>query len=343
MFPVDLKSDTVTKPSEEMRKAMYTAEVGDDVYGEDPTVHRLEETAAALTGMEAALFLPSGTMGNLVAVLTHCGRGDGAIIGAGCHILNYEGGGLAALGSVVPLAADDSSGLISPEEVRRHCLPPNVHHTPAKLLCLENTHNRRGGLALSPEAVRASAEEARRLGLSVHIDGARIFNAATAWNCSVKKYAESADSLQFCISKGLGAPVGSLLCASRSFIDAARHWRKRLGGGLRQSGILAAAGVYALEHNIDRLREDHENAELLANLLSEGRVINVEHNEKPTNMVYCGVPEGTCADLHLRCAARGVLFNGVSENRFRLVTHLDVSREQVTRAAAIILEEAAAS
>lgn len=343
MFPVDLKSDTVTKPSEEMRKAMYAAEVGDDVYGEDPTVNRLEETAAALTGMEAALFLPSGTMGNLVAVLTHCGRGDGAVLGADCHILNYEGGGLAALGSVVPLVADDSSGLISPEEVRRHCRPSNVHFAPARLLCLENTHNRRGGLALSPEAVRASAEEAHSLGLSVHIDGARIFNASTAWNCSVKKYAESVDSLQFCISKGLGAPVGSLLCASGSFIDAARHWRKRLGGGLRQSGILAAAGIYALEHNIDRLREDHENAELLAHLLSEGRVIDVEHNEKPTNMVYCGVPEGTCVDLHLRCAARGVLFNGVSENRFRLVTHLDVSREQVTQAAAIILEEAAAS
>ena len=161
-----------------MRQAMFEAEVGDDVYGEDPTVNRLEETAAALTGMEAALFLPSGTMGNLVAVLTHCGRGDGAILGADCHILNYEGGGLAALGSIVPLVADDSSGVISPEEVRTHCRPSNGHFAPARLLCLENTHNRRGGLALSPEAVRSSAQEAHRLGLSVHIDGARIFNAS---------------------------------------------------------------------------------------------------------------------------------------------------------------------
>ncbi len=343
MFPVDLKSDTVTKPSEEMRKAMYAAEVGDDVYGEDPTVNRLEETAAGLTGMEAALLLPSGTMGNLVAVLTHCGRGDGAILGADSHILNYEGGGLAALGSVVPLVADDCSGCIHPEEVRRHCRPSNVHFAPARLLCLENTHNRRGGLALSPETIRSSAEEAHLRGLSVHIDGARIFNASAAWNCSVKEYASSVDSLQFCISKGLGAPVGSLLCGARSFIDAARHWRKRLGGGLRQAGILAAAGLFALEWNIDRLREDHENAELLGRLLSGGGVIQVEHNEKPTNMVYCKVPEGACADLHTRCAARGVLFNGVSDNRFRLVTHLDVSREQIVRAAEIILEEAAAS
>ncbi len=326
-----------------MRKIMAAAEVGDDVYGEDPTVNRMEEKAAHLTGMESALLLPSGTMGNLVAVLTHCGRGDGAIVGMDSHVLNYEGGGLAALGSIVPLVADDSSGLISPEEVRRHCRPSNVHFAPARLLCLENTHNRRGGLALSPIQIRSSAEAAHDAGLTVHMDGARIFNATTAWNCSVTDFTSSLDSLQFCISKGLGAPVGSILCGSRDFIDRARHWRKRLGGGLRQAGILAAAGLYALEHNIERLREDHENAELLATLLSRSDVIEVERNEKPTNMVYCRMPEGRGKDLHLRCADRGVFFNAVADGRFRLVTHLDVSRDQVARATEIILEEASAS
>lgn len=343
MFPVDLKSDTVTKPSPEMRRAMYEAEVGDDVYGEDPTVVRLEEAAAGILGMEAALFMPSGTMGNLAAVLTHCGRGDALILGAGSHMQNFEGGGVAALGSAVPLLADDSSGCIPPEEVRAHCRPSNVHFAPARLLCLENTHNRMGGLASSPERIRASADEARRHGLAVHIDGARIFNAATAWGCRAADFASSVDSVQFCLSKGLGAPVGSVLCGRRDFIDTARHWRKRLGGGMRQAGVLAAAGLYALEHNIGRLEEDHENAALLADLLSAGDVIMVERNDKPTNMVYCTVPDGVGEDLHVRCAARGVLFNAVADGRFRLVTHLDVSTEQVKAAAAVILEEAAAS
>ncbi|MFA7621527.1 MAG: low-specificity L-threonine aldolase [Aminobacteriaceae bacterium] len=341
MFPVDLKSDTVTKPSQEMRRAMANAEVGDDVYGEDPTVNRLEERAAEVVGMEAALFLPSGTMGNLVAVLSHCGRGDAAILGAGCHMQNYEAGGLAALGSVVPLLADDSSGCIPPEEVRAHCRPSNIHFAPARLLCLENTHNRMGGKAISVERIRSSAEEARRHGLSVHMDGARVLNAATAWSCKASDFASCVDSIQFCLSKGLGAPVGSMLCGKKSFIDEARRWRKCLGGGLRQSGILAAAGLYALEHNIGRLKEDHENAELLSRLLSESDEIEVEQNDRPTNMVYCTVDAESGADLHLRCAARGVLFNSVSEGRFRLVTHLDVTREQVVKAASIILEEAA--
>ncbi|MDI9370354.1 MAG: low-specificity L-threonine aldolase [Synergistaceae bacterium] len=343
MFPVDLKSDTVTKPSQEMRRAMASAEVGDDVYGEDPTVNRLQEMAAEIMGKEAALFLPSGTMGNLAAVLSHCGRGEAAILGASCHMQNYEAGGMAALGSVVPLLADDSSGCIPPEEVRAHCRPSDIHFAPARLLCLENTHNRMGGRAIPVESIRASADEARRHGLSVHIDGARIFNAAAAWGCEAREFASCADSIQFCLSKGLGAPVGSMLCGKSDFIDEARRWRKCLGGALRQSGVLAAAGLYALEHNIDRLKEDHENAALLARLLSEGDVLKVEHNEKPTNMVYCNMEDDTGADLNVRCAAKGVLFNSVSAGRFRLVTHLDVSREQVVRAASIILEEAAAS
>ena len=322
---------------------MHVAEVGDDVYGEDPSINRLEEIAAGLTGMEDSLFLPSGTMGNLVAVLTHCGRGDGVVLGADSHILNNEGGGVSALGSISTLVADDSSGRILPEEVRKHIRPSNIHHVQARLLCLENTHNGRGGLALSPTSIRSSANTAHDFGLLVHIDGARIFNAAVAWGCSVKEFTGSADSLQFCLSKGLGAPVGSMLCGKHAFIEEAHFWRKRLGGALRQAGILAAAGLYALSHNIERLQEDHDNAALLSELLSKSDVFRVERNEKPTNMVYCTVPDGLCADLHLRCAARGVMMNGVSNNRFRLVTHLDVSRKQVARAAEIILEEAAVS
>lgn len=338
MFPVDLKSDTVTRPSREMRQAMFDAEVGDDVYNEDPTVIRLEKIAATMTGMETALFLTSGTMGNLVALLTHCGRGDGAILGQDSHIYNFEGGGLAALGSIVPLSADDSAGIISSAGIAHHCRPSNVHFAPAKLLCLENTHNRCGGLAISPVQMKTVTDEARKFGLAIHIDGARIFNAATAWKCSVKEYACQADSIQFCLSKGLGAPMGSMLCGSNEFIKKARHWRKKVGGGLRQAGVIAAAGLYALENNVARLEEDHHNANLIASLLADGG-IEVEKNPKPTNMVYFTVPQSAAKDLHVRCAARGVLFNAAAGGRIRLVTHLDVLKDQAIRGAEIILEE----
>ncbi|NLA90501.1 MAG: low-specificity L-threonine aldolase [Synergistaceae bacterium] len=337
MFPIDLKSDTVTRPSERMREIMSNAEVGDDVYGEDPSVNSLQEKAAAILGMEAAIFLPSGTMGNLVAILAHCGRGEGAIIGKNSHIYINEGGGLAALGGVVPLTADDSSGLIPPSEIEENCRPVNVHFAPAKLLCIENTHNRCGGLALSPEQMKETTDSARKNGLSVHIDGARIFNAAAAWDCDVKEFASQADSIQFCLSKGLGAPIGSILCGQEDYIGRALHWRKKLGGGLRQAGIMAAAGIYALENNIDRLREDHENAVLIAEGLSAGG-LEVEKIEVPTNMVYFHVPQ-YAADLHVRCREKGLLFNAASDGRIRLVTHIDVSREQVLEAVDVILQE----
>lgn len=338
MFPIDLKSDTVTRPSKAMRQAMFEAEVGDDVYCEDPTVNRLQEKAASMTGKEAALFLPSGTMGNLVAVLTHCGRGDGAILGINSHIYYYEGGGLAALGGVVPLTADDSAGLIPSSEIERNCRPVNVHFAPAKLLCVENTHNKCGGLALSPAQMKVTTDAARKNGLAIHIDGARIFNAAAAWTCDVREYASLVDSIQFCLSKGLGAPIGSMLCGSAEFIARALHWRKKVGGGLRQAGIIAAGGLYALENNIGRLAEDRENGAMIASMLSAGG-LEVEKNPKPTNMVYFHVPPAAADDLHVRCAARGVLFNAAAGGRIRLVTHIDVSREQAARAAEIILEE----
>lgn len=338
MYPIDLKSDTVTRPSKAMREAMFNAEVGDDVYGEDPTVNLLQEKAAAIMGMEASIFLPSGTMGNLAAILAHCGRGEGAIIGVNSHIYINEGGGLAALGGVVPLTVDDSSGLVPPSEIDDNCRPVNVHFAPARLLCLENTHNRCGGLAASPAEMKVSADGARKHGLAVHIDGARIFNAAAAWKCDVKEYASLADSIQFCLSKGLGAPIGSMLCGSKAYIGRALHWRKKLGGGLRQAGIMAAAGVYALDNNTARLSEDHENAALIAKGLSDGG-LEVEKISVPTNMVYFHAPAAAAGDLHVRCAEKGLLFNAAAGGRIRLVTHIDVSREQALRAVEIILEE----
>lgn len=338
MFPIDLKSDTVTRPSPAMRKVMAEAEVGDDVYGEDPTVNRLQQKAAAMMGKEASLFFPSGTMGNLAALLSHCDRGDGVILGSCSHIYFNEGGGLAALGGIFPLTADDSSGIVPPGEIEKNCRPENIHYAPAKLLCLENTHNQRGGLALSVPQIKESAEAAREHGLRVHIDGARIFNAAAAWKCDVKDFAALSDSIQFCLSKGLGAPIGSMLCGSKEYIDKALHWRKKLGGGLRQAGVMAAAGLFALENNVARLSEDHENALYLSSLLSKGG-LEVEENPMGTNMVYFHVPPAAAGDLHVRCAARGVLFNGAAGGRIRLVTHIDVNKEQVGEGARIILEE----
>ncbi|WP_286951742.1 MULTISPECIES: low-specificity L-threonine aldolase [Aminobacterium] len=340
-FPIDLKSDTVTKPSEEMRRAMYEAEVGDDVYSEDPTVLRLEEKAAEITGKEAALFAVSGTMGNLVSLLSHCNRGDGVIIGTYSHINNYEGGGLSALGGLFPILVDDSSGIPSQESIGEKCLPKNVHYAPARLLCLENTHNKCGGIAVSPERFAETGEKAKDMGLPVHLDGARLFNAALAWGADISVYTSRVDSVQLCLSKGLGAPVGSVICASSDFIDRARHWRKRVGGGMRQAGVIASAGLYALDHNIDRMIEDHENAKRIAYILQDGGLA-VEENGRQTNMVFFSIPENgpTASMLIDSCARRGVYFTAMGERRVRLVTHLDVSKEQAVKAAEIIVEEA---
>ncbi len=344
MKVIDLRSDTVTRPTDEMRAAMAAAEVGDDVYGEDPTVNRLEEESAMMTGHEAGLFVTSGTQGNAVALLTHCSRGDGAVLGSDSHIYIYEGGGLSALGGILPLVAEDSGGIIQPDRVASWCRPSNVHFAPARLLCVENTHNRAGGVAVSPEDFRATVSAARDGGLLVHLDGARIFNASTAWGVDVKEFTGVVDSVQFCLSKGLGAPVGSMLCGSAEFISRARHWRKRLGGGLRQAGVLAAAGLIAIRKMTGRLSEDHDNAARLSSmLLAEG--VDVESVSKPTNMVYVRLgPDGPDApELSRRCTDRGVLFGAVSERRFRLVTHFGVTTEEVDLAGRTIIEELKAS
>ena len=334
---IDLRSDTVTRPSEGMRKAKYQAEVGDDVYCEDPTVRRLEETMAGLSGHESALFASSGTMGNLVSLLTHCGRGDAAILGAESHILFFEGGGLAAFGGILPLVADDATGLPDAAQVAAHCRPSNVHVAPARLLCVENTHNRRGGNASSPEELAGLVRVARGKGLAVHMDGARVFNAAAAWNVPLETFTKQVDSVQICLSKGLGAPVGSVICSSREFIDRARHWRKKVGGGLRQVGVLAAAGLYAIEHNAARMAEDHANAARIGEILRDGG-LDVQSVRKPTNMVYFAVKNAP--ELASRCAGLGVLFSPADEGRVRLVTHLDVSATDAVKAAECIVREA---
>lgn len=344
MGVIDLRSDTVTKPTEEMRAAMAAAEVGDDVYEDDPTVKMLEEESAALTGQEAGLFVTSGTQGNLVALLCHCQRGDGAIIGRNCHIYNYEAGGLAVLGGILPLLADDAGGIVKKEEIESWIIPPDVHKAPAKLLCLENTHNREGGTAVAPDIFKEVTDAAKVKGLKVHLDGARIFNAATAWDVDVRKYTAEVDSVQFCLSKGLGSPVGSMLCGPKEFIREARHWRKRLGGGLRQVGVLAAAGLISIRKMKDRLIEDHKNAQKLANMLADGGLF-VEEPGRRTNMVYFSVgPDGPDANAVVEaCKKEGILFNSVSDRRIRLVTHLGITESDVETAARSILREAFAS
>jgi len=253
---IDLRSDTITLPTEEMRQAMYEAEVGDDVFGEDPTVNRLEELAAQMVGKEAALFTPSGTMSNLIAVLTHTHPSDEIILGSEAHMLWYEVGGASALGGVIMRTIlNDDDGQMELSTVEAVIRARNIHFPQTTLLCLENTHNRCGGAVLTPDYTSAIAGLAHQRGLSVHLDGARIFNAAVASGVPASELVKTADSVCFCVSKGLSAPVGSLLCGSQEFVEKARKWRKMVGGGMRQAGVIAAAGVIALQKMVDRLAE----------------------------------------------------------------------------------------
>ncbi len=343
MKTIDLRSDTVTMPSEAMRKAVFSAPVGDDVYQEDPTIHELEALGAEISGKEASIFMASGTQGNLIALLGECARGDGVILGADSHIYNYERGGLAVLGGLMPLLVREFEGLPVEEDVLAWCRPANVHFNSPKMICLENTHNRGGGRAVPPETFRAFAENLRNHGLLIHLDGARLWNAAVKYGVPLRSYTECVDTVQLCLSKGLGAPVGSLLCGSREAVERARGWRKMVGGGMRQAGILAAAGIYALKNNLDRLADDHRHAALLAELLRrEG--VEVRYDDFSTNMIFLDAGSLGCSasDLTKRCAARGVLFGGMG-NFIRCVTHLDITEEDVRTAADAILQELGAS
>ena len=330
---IDLRSDTVTKPTPAMREAMARAEVGDDVYGEDPTVNRLQELAAEKMGKEAGLFVASGTMGNLTAVLAHCGRGDEAILGSLAHTFLYEAGGMSALGGVhsrqIPNQPDGTLDLGAVEAAIRD---PDAHFPVTRLICLENTHNRCGGVALTAEYTRAAGELAHGRGLALHLDGARIFNAAVSQGVEARELAAPADSVTFCLSKGLSAPVGSVLCGSKEFISRAHRIRKQLGGGMRQAGILAAAGILALEQMVDCLAEDHDRAKRLAQGLAALPGLVMDPGTPYTNMIFCSLAEGVPLDACSAAASleeRGVLVGDVGPRRFRLVTHYGIENVDV--------------
>lgn len=323
---IDLRSDTVTAPTEEMRRAMARAEVGDDVYGEDPTVKRLEELAAEKVGKEAALFVPSGTMGNQVAVMTHTGRGDEVVLEAEAHIFYYEVAGLAVLAGVQARTVKGDKGVMDPAAVEEAIRGENIHFPKTSLVCLENTHNRAGGTALPVENIQGVAEVAGRHGAAVHLDGARIFNAALALGRSAKEIAAPADSVMFCLSKGLSAPVGSIVAGTSEWIRRARKSRKLLGGGMRQAGVLAAAGIIALERMVDRLAEDHANARRLGEGLANIPGVAVDMNLVQTNMVAFEITTLGIDALRLvrLLMDRGVKCNAIGARRIRMVTHKDV-------------------
>ncbi|HWQ46711.1 MAG TPA: low-specificity L-threonine aldolase [Longilinea sp.] len=322
---IDLRSDTVTQPTPAMRQAMASAVVGDDVLGEDPTVIRLQEIAAEKTGKEAALFVSSGTMGNLIAVLAVCGRGDAVIMGDLGHTFLFEGGGVSALGSVFPQTVkNQEDGTLLVEDIKAAIRPDDVHHPVTKQIVLENTQNRCGGAVLTPAYTQQVADLAHERNIHLHIDGARIFNAAAALQKPVKDLVTMADSVTFCLSKGLCAPVGSVLCGSKDLIGKARRLRKMLGGGMRQSGILAAAGIIAVEDMTSRLVEDHQRATTLAAGLSTVSGLKLSFGMPQTNMVFLEIDnqsDATAGKIAGQLMEKGIKVGVVGKKRFRLVTH----------------------
>jgi threonine aldolase len=329
--PIDLRSDTVTKPGGAMREAMATAEVGDDVFGDDPTVNQLEALAAELLGKDAAVYVPSGTMANLIAVMTHTKPTDEVLLGEESHIFNYEVAGSASIAGVqvhaLPNLPDGSMEIAAVAAAIRE---ENIHAPRTSLLCLENTHNRCGGAVVPVDDMDSLAELAHSRGMSVHLDGARVFNAAATLGVSPERIAQECDTVSFCLSKGLGCPVGSLLCGPEEFVLAARRNRKMLGGGMRQAGILAAAGIYALDHHRDRLCEDHANAKTLAAGLGAHNAFSP--NTPESNIIVADVVEGDVATWLARFREAGVLAVPFGANRFRMVTHLDVSAADIRSA-----------
>ena len=325
MKMIDLRSDTVTKPSPPMRLAMAEAEVGDDVYGEDPTVNRLQSLAAELLAKEAALFCSSGTQGNLLAVMSHCERGDEYIVGQRAHTYRFEGGGAAVLGSIQPQPLDfQEDGTLDLDEVARNIKPQDFHFAQSRLLCLEDTQE---GKVLPLDYLERASGLTRKHGLSLHLDGARVFNAAVKLQVQASEIARHFDTASFCLSKGLGAPVGSLLVGPKKIIDKARRWRKVLGGGMRQAGILAAAGIHALTHHVDRLAHDHENARVLAEGLARIEELRLDPSRVQTNMVFFAMEPSRFKNLQADLKERGILISG--REKVRLVTHLDITSEDV--------------
>jgi threonine aldolase len=330
---VDLRSDTVTKPTPEMRRAMAEAEVGDDVFGEDPTVARLERLAAERLGKEAGLFVTSGTQGNQVSVMAHTQRGDEILLDENSHIFNYEVAAPAILSAVQTRTLRGRHGILDPGEIRDAVRLPNIHHPRNTLICLESTHNRGGGTVYPLDTLREIRRIATECTLSVHLDGARLFNACVATGIPVAEAAAQADSVTFCLSKGLGAPVGSVVTGTRAFIDRARRARKLLGGGMRQAGVIAAAGIVALETMVDRLREDHENARLLAEGLARLPGVKIDLGLVQTNIVIFDVvrKDIDAPGLIVKLHEQGIKAFNINEQRIRMVTHKDVDRTGILR------------
>jgi threonine aldolase len=325
---IDLRSDTVSKPGEAMRSAMANAEVGDDVFGDDPTVNRLEAMAAELLNKEAAVFVPSGTMANLIAVMTHTHPGDEILLGDECHIFNYEVAGSARLCGVQAHALhNQADGSMDAVEIARAIRGPNIHTPANPLLCLENTHNRCGGAALSIATMETLTSLAHGNGMRVHLDGARVFNAQAALGQPAARIARDCDTVSFCLSKGLGCPVGSLVCGPKDFIREARRNRKMLGGGMRQAGILAAAGIFALENNIARMADDHSNAATLA--MGLGRLGPFAPNKPQTNIVVADIIQGDLDAWLAAFRAQGVLAVGFGPQRMRMVTHINITADDI--------------
>jgi threonine aldolase len=332
---LDFRSDTVTQPSPAMRRAMAEAPVGDDAYGEDPTVLRLEERTAELLGHPSGIFVASGTQANQIAIGLFCRPGDEVIAEAGSHCIHHEAGGIAALWGAQPRTIVGERGLISPQQLAE-VIRPNADQFPrSKLLCIENTHNRGGGTAWPISQFSSVVAAARQAGLNVHLDGARLFNAQVATGTAASEYGRLTDTTCVCFSKGLGAPVGSVLCGSAELIREARRLRRRLGGGMRQAGILAAAGLYALEHNISRLEADHANARRLAQLLAGLGSVEVDPSRVETNILFTGFP-GVATDTVAKFRQAGVLVNaeGARSNIVRWVCHLDITPADVEEAVA---------
>jgi len=328
---IDLRSDTVTLPTDEMREAMNNAEVGDDVYQEDLTINRLEELAAKKLGKEAALFVPSGTMGNLIAVLTHCQRGDEVILEMDSHIYYYEVGGMSAVAGVIPRLIAGDKGILDPQDIKRALREENLHYPKTTLICVENTHNRAGGTIIPPEIIEEICQLGHERNIQVHLDGARIFNAAVALNIEPALLTKNVDSVMFCLSKGLSAPVGSILAGSKEFIQRARKNRKMLGGGMRQAGILAAAGIIAIENMVERLEEDHKNARILGEGLADIGGIKVDLKTIQTNMVYFDLNKSGMDTYQFlpKLAEYNILGSPQPPAKVRLVTHYGINEDDI--------------
>ena len=328
---IDLRSDTVTRPTKAMLEAMMSARVGDDVYGEDETVNILQNKCSVLTGKEAALFVPTGVMGNQLSVKCHTIPGDEIIVESNSHILNNETGASAVISNVQILPVKGDNGIITAADIRNYVRSEEYYYPVTRLICLENTHNWAGGVIQPLKVIKEISEFARQNKIKMHLDGARIFNAFVETGISIKEYAGYFDSISFCFSKGLGCPVGSIVCGSKDFISMARKWRKILGGGMRQTGILAAAGIYALDNHVQRLKEDNANARFFAEEICKIDGINVDLKSVQTNIVVFSLTKSTKNEFMSKLKEKKVLLSSGSNNIMRAVFHMDIKADDVTK------------